>query len=180
MDLRALCIDRVWLQKQFRRPRRVSLRSWTRPAAPQVRPLNRGARAWESDAESVWLQCRHPEVPGVVTRSNVHAVTDDTSAFYVKIVCKALDAIVAGIRDGRWPPPTGIFDLDGILRAIVDNIVYKQNLHSSVGLKFHAAWNHTSSICLTNSRCSAAASSARRTSSLRERDSAYQNAGGAR
>ena len=119
MDLRAVCIDRVSLQKQFRRPKRLSLRSGTRTAAPQVRPLNRGARAWESDAESVWLQCRHPEVPGVVTRSNVHAVTDDTSAFYVKIVCKALDAIVAGIRDGRWPPPTGIFDLDGILRAIV-------------------------------------------------------------
>ena len=86
------------------------------------------------------MHCRHPEVTSVVARSNVHA--DDTNAFYGKIVCKALDAIAAGIRVGRWPPPTGIFDLDAILSAIVDDFVYKQNLHSSVGLKLHAAWNH--------------------------------------
>ena len=50
-----------------------------------------------------------------MTRSDVHAVTDNINACYVKIVGKALDAIAAGVRTGRWPPPAGIFDIDGML-----------------------------------------------------------------
>ena len=107
---------------------------------------NRGQFAWEvvshEISPSVWIPTRHPQVSQVVTRSQVHAVTDDTNKVYLKAVFKALDAIVDGVHAGRWPAPQNLTDLDGILSAIVDDFIYKQRLPPSVGKQLHAAWAH--------------------------------------
>ena len=113
---------------------------------PQPALRNRGVSAWSavegSSHASFWLSDRHPDVAPVVTRAQVHAVTDDTNVAYLRTVFRTLDAVEAGVRAGAWPAPRGIADLDIILSCIVDDFIYIQRLPASVGTKMHAAWAH--------------------------------------
>ena len=81
---------------------------------------NRGQYAWDVvDTEisaSVWISARHPEVSQVVTRAQVHAVTDETNKVYLNAVFKALDAISDGVSAGRWPAPRNLMDLAAFCR----------------------------------------------------------------
>ena len=73
--------------------------------------LNRGAAAWdrdESDFSVMWLSSRHPLVLPVVTRAQVHAVTDTTNQEYLAVVQAVLDAIEAGVVSNKWPAPCSL------------------------------------------------------------------------
>ena len=109
--------------------------------------LNRGAQAWANvernpGGASIWLTDSHPEVLRVVTRSHVHAVNDDTNKVYLTSVAKALQAIHSGVAARRWPPPSSISELDSILAALVDDLIYVERMNQSVGSRLHAAWVH--------------------------------------
>ena len=105
--------------------------------------LNRGAGAWSSSTVSpVWLTARHPDVSPVVTRAQVHAVTDDTNDSYSAVVRAALHAVDSGVRSGAWQRPSTLFELDAILAAICDEMIYVQRRGPAFGMKFHAAWAH--------------------------------------
>ena len=52
-------------------------------------------------------------------------MTDDTNVTYIRLVCKTLDTIEAGIRASHWPPPASVSDLDCILCALIDDMIYK-------------------------------------------------------
>ena len=83
--------------------------------------LNRGAAAWErdeSDFSVIWLSSRHSLVLPVVTRAQVHAVTDTTNQEYLAIVGAVLDEIEAGVRKRKWISPSSLVELDAILSAI--------------------------------------------------------------
>ena len=104
---------------------------------------NRGAAAWaRDDAQPIFLSVRHPDVLPIVSRAMVHAVTDDTNAEYNRVVQAALLCIADGVREGRWPRPQGLQDLDVILTAIVDDLIYQQRKSPAFGSKLHAAWSH--------------------------------------
>ena len=107
--------------------------------------LNRGAAAWdrdESDFSVTWLSCRHPLVLPVVSRAQVHAVTDNTNQEYLAIVQAVLDAIEAGVRSNRWIAPSSLVELDSILSAMCDELIYEQRKGPAYGQKLHAAWSH--------------------------------------
>ena len=94
MDLREGLVTQVWRPRPSRRHDMHGKRS---PARPPPR-LNRGAAAWdrdESDFSVTWLSSRHPLVLPVVTRAQVHAVTDTTNQEYLAVVQAVLDAIEA-------------------------------------------------------------------------------------
>ena len=81
--------------------------------ALQPRQLKRGVLAWENvqrsrhGSASVWLQARHPDVPLVVSRAQVHAVADGTHMLYFRVIRRALLAVeVLSAAVGRFP---GIF-----------------------------------------------------------------------
>ena len=107
--------------------------------------LNRGAAAWdrdESDFSVVWLSSRHSLVLPVVTRAQVHAVTDTTNQEYLAIVGAVLDEIESGVRHRKWIPPSSLVELDAILSAICDQLIYVQRKGPAYGQKLHAAWSH--------------------------------------
>ena len=116
------------------------------PSRPRPPPLaNRGAGAWErDDVSSIWAapEDRHPLVLPVVTRAQVHAVTDDTNHDYIRAVSAALEAMEAGVRAGKWSPPQTIEDLDCLLVAICDDLIYAERKGAAFGQKLHAAWAH--------------------------------------
>ena len=113
---------------------------------PRPRLLNRGAGAWDNAEQlngvSVWLTARHPDVQSVVSRAQVHAVTDDSNHDYLRVVFLTLQAIEAGVRVGSWPEPTNLAELDCILAAIIDDFIYIQDMPPQTGTKLHAAWGH--------------------------------------
>jgi hypothetical protein len=108
--------------------------------------LNRGSAAWdrsdESDFSAIWLSSRHSLVLPVVTRAQVHAVTDTTNQEYLAIIEAVLDEIQSGIRQRKWNPPSSLVELDAILSAIVDALIYVQRKGPAYGQKLHAAWSH--------------------------------------
>ena len=107
--------------------------------------LNRGAGAWDRedcDFSAVWLPVRHSLVLPVVTRAGVHAVADGTNDEYLSVVSAALDAIQAGARNHHWAAPTSLVELDAILSAICDQLIYVQRKGPAFGQKLHAAWAH--------------------------------------
>ena len=107
--------------------------------------LNRGAAAWdrdESDFSVIWLSSRHSLVLPVVTRAQVHAVTDTTNQEYLAIVNAVLDEIEAGVRTRKWIAPSSLVELDAILSAICDELIYVQRKGPAHGQKLHAAWSH--------------------------------------
>ena len=114
------------------------------PSPLQPPPLrNRGAAAWaRDDAQPLFLSVRHPDVLPVVSRAMVHAVTDDTNAEYNRVVQAALQCIALGVQERRWARPQNLQDLDAILTAIVDDLIYQQRKSPAFGSKLHAAWSH--------------------------------------
>ena len=60
----------------------------------------------------------------------------------MKLIFKTLTTIDAGVRAGKWPAPQNVVDLDCVLVAIIDDLIYTQKLHSWVGERLHAAWSH--------------------------------------
>ena len=111
------------------------------------KPLkNRGAQAWEVvsglDTASVWMHHQHPELSNVVTRAEVHAVTDDTNKAYLKAVFRVMEIIERGVRTRRWPPPRNTRELDAVLAAIVDHLIFIDNENQGLGRNLHAAWLH--------------------------------------
>ena len=101
----------------------------TRSSARPPPRLNRGAGAWQRDDHdfsAIWLPVRHPLVLPVVTRAQVHAVTDTTNQDYLAVITAALDAIEAGVRSRHWAAPTSLVELDAILSAICDQLIYVQ------------------------------------------------------
>ena len=107
--------------------------------------LNRGAAAWdrdEFDFSVIWLSSRHSLVLPVVTRAQVHAVTDTTNQEYLAIVNAVLDEIEAGVRKRKWIAPSSLVELDAILSAICDELIYLQRKGPAHGQKLHAAWSH--------------------------------------
>ena len=77
----------------------------TRTSARPPPRLNRGAGAWdrdESDFSAIWLPVRHSLVLPVVTRAQVHAVTDSTNQEYLAVVSAVLDAIEAAVQNRQW------------------------------------------------------------------------------
>ena len=112
------------------------------PARPPPR-LNRGAAAWDRDDFSVtFLTTSNPLVLNAVTRAQVHAVTDTTNEEYLAVVKAVLDAIEAGVRNRQWAAPTSLVELDAILSAICDQLIYVQRKGSAYWQKLHAAWAH--------------------------------------
>ena len=112
------------------------------PARPPPR-LNRGAAAWGRDNFSVtFLTTRNPLVLNAVTRAQVHAVTDTTNEEYLAVVKAVLDAIEAGVCSHKWPVPSSLRQLDAILSAICDDLIYVQRKGPAYGQKLHAAWSH--------------------------------------
>ena len=112
------------------------------PARPPPR-LNRGAAAWDRDDFSVtFLTTRNPLVLNAVTRAQVHAVTDTTNEEYLAVVKAVLDAIEAGVCSNKWPAPSSLRQLDAILSAICDDLIYVQRKGPAYGQKLHAAWSH--------------------------------------
>ena len=93
------------------------------------------------------MQFQHPELSCVVTRSQVHAVTDDTNKTYLKAVFRVLDLMDRGIRRGRFPAPTCMRELDSILAAIVDDLIYLHEEAVGMGRQLHAAWAHVFPEC---------------------------------
>ena len=141
MDLREGLVTQVWQPRPSRRPDMHGKRS---PARLPPR-LNRGAAAWdrdESDFSVIWLSSRHSLVLPVVTRAQVHAVTDTTNQEYLAIVDAVLDEIESGIRQRKWIPPSSLVELDAILSAICDQLIYVQRKGPAHGQKLHAAWSH--------------------------------------
>ena len=117
----------------------------TRTSARPPPRLNRGAGAWdrdESDFSAIWLPVRHSLVLPVVTRAQVHAVTDSTNQEYLAVVSAVLDAIEAGVRNRQWAAPTSLVALDAILSAVCDQLIYVQRKGPAYGQKLHAAWSH--------------------------------------
>ena len=117
----------------------------TRTSARPPPRLNRGAGAWdrdESDFSAIWLPVRHSLVLPVVTRAQVHAVTDSTNQEYLAVVSAVLDAIEAAVRNRQWAAPTSLVELDAILSAICDQLIYVQRKGPAHGQKLHAAWSH--------------------------------------
>ena len=107
--------------------------------------VNRGAAAWghdESDFSVIWLSSRHSLVLPVVTRAQVHAVTDTTNQEYLAIVNAVLDEIEAGVRTRKWIAPSSLVELDAILSAICDELIYVQRKGPAHGQKLHAARSH--------------------------------------
>lgn len=116
-----------------------------RPRPPPA--LKRGAGAWlqverSAAPPSVWLKSRHPEVGRVVTRAQVHAVADTTNEQYLAAVDKAFLLIEKGCRQGTWPTPQDTLDLDAILSAICDDLIYTYHAGRAAGEKLQAAWAH--------------------------------------
>ena len=106
--------------------------------------LNRGAAAWErdeSDFSVIWLSSRHSLVLPVVTRAQVHAVTDTTNQEYLAIVDAVLDEIESGVRQRKWIPPSSLVELDAILSAICDQPIYVQRKGLCRTMGRH--WAHT-------------------------------------
>ena len=141
MDLREGLVTQVWQPRPSRRPDMHGKRS---PARLPPR-LNRGAAAWdrdESDFSVIWLSSRHSLVLPVVTRAQVHAVTDTTNQEYLAIVNAVLDEIEAGVHTRKWIAPSSLVELDAILSAICDELIYLQRKGPAHGEKLHAAWSH--------------------------------------
>ena len=118
-------VTQVWIAGPSRR---LGMHGTRASARPPPR-LNRGAGAWErdgSDFSALWLPVRHSLVLPVVTRAQVHAVTDSTNQEYSAVVSAALDAIETGVRNHHWAAPTSRVELDAILSAICDQLIYVQ------------------------------------------------------
>ena len=78
-----------------------------------------------------------------MTRLQVHSVTDDTNRSYLRVVRAAIAAIERGIDNGHWPVPSSTRELDSILAAVCDNIVYGQlEANRCFASLLHAAWQH--------------------------------------
>ena len=72
----------------------------------------------------------------------MHAVTDTTNQEYLAIVKAVLDEIEAGVRKRKWIAPSSLVELDAILSAICDELIYVQRKGPAHGQKLHAAWAH--------------------------------------
>jgi hypothetical protein len=107
---------------------------------------NRGAGAWDYVAQgrapSVHVRVPHPAVDPVVTRAQVHAITDDSNGKYLRVIDEALAALQIGIHQRRWPEPRTLVDLDRCLAQVVDDWIYIDGYHSSKGRTLQAAWRH--------------------------------------
>ena len=135
MDLREGLVTQVWRPRPSRRHDMHGKRS---PARPPPR-LNRGAAAWDRDDFSVTFSTtRNPLVLNAVTRAQVHAVTDTTNEEYLAVVKAVLDAIEAGVCSNKWPAPSSLRQLDAILSAICDDLIYVQRKGPAYGQKMHA------------------------------------------
>ena len=114
-----------------------------------VAQLNRGPRSWQNvvggDSASVWVPAssRHEEVGCVVSRLHVHSVTDTTNDGYISVVDSAFLAIERGARRGLWPLPSSVHELDAILSAVVDNMVFLDHATGAgQATKLLSAWSH--------------------------------------
>ena len=113
----------------------------TRAAFPPAR--NRGPAAFGRSDSSIWLSQRHSEVSPAVTRLQVHSVTDETNQTYLRVVRAAIAAIERGVDNGRWPAPNSSRELDSILAAVCDNVVYGEpHVNRNFAPLLHAAWQH--------------------------------------
>ena len=72
----------------------------------------------------------------------MHDVTDTTNQEYLAIVDAVLDVIESGIRQRKWIPPSSLVELDAILSAICDQLIYVQRKGPAYGQMLHAAWSH--------------------------------------
>ena len=71
-------------------------------------------------------------------------MTDDTILAYLSVIRAALDAIETGVRHHHWPAPVSLVELDTILSAICDQMIYAQRQGPEFGPKLYAAWAHVS------------------------------------
>ena len=72
----------------------------------------------------------------------MHAVPDTTNHEYLAIVKAVLDEIEAGVRKRKWIAPSSLVELDAILSAICDELIYVQRKGPAHGQKLHATWAH--------------------------------------